>query len=183
MAPDSLPWLVYPPAVDLANMVIAGPDGERDLLATDHQLRSWVAAERGRIPDVESAITHPDDVRALRDDVLGLLRARAEGVDPPTGPRRRLNLASAAGPVKSTLTPDGRAVEQPAAKDPFRRFAATVARSAIQLADRSEERLKRCSAPSCGMLFVQGHPRQLWCSKECGNRARVARHAARHRRS
>jgi predicted RNA-binding Zn ribbon-like protein len=99
---------------------------------------------------------------------------------PPERARLRINAISASMPVRTTLTADGRAVEEPDAPDRYALFEATVARSAIELADRREGALRVCEAPSCGMLFLQEHPRQVWCSQACGNRARVARHAARH---
>ncbi|SDK92176.1 Conserved protein containing a Zn-ribbon-like motif, possibly RNA-binding [Glycomyces sambucus] len=42
-------------------------------------------------------------------------------------------------------------------------------------------RLRSCQAPRCVRYFVQEHGRQQWCKASCGNRARVARHAERHR--
>ncbi len=42
-------------------------------------------------------------------------------------------------------------------------------------------RLRSCQAPRCVRYFVQDHGRQQWCKASCGNRARVARHAQRHR--
>ena len=43
------------------------------------------------------------------------------------------------------------------------------------------QRLRSCQAPRCVRYFVQDHGRQQWCKASCGNRARVARHAERHR--
>jgi predicted RNA-binding Zn ribbon-like protein len=40
-------------------------------------------------------------------------------------------------------------------------------------------RLRSCQAPRCVRYFVQSHGKQQWCKQSCGNRARVARHAAR----
>jgi predicted RNA-binding Zn ribbon-like protein len=179
---ERFPWLVFPPAVDLANTVIVTPAGERDLLASDEQLAAWIAAERGRIPAVEAASGRLAEVRNLRDSVRELLHARARGKRPPDGPRRRINAISASVPIRTTLSPDGRAVDEPDARNPYRLFEATVARSAIELADRREDRLSVCGAPRCGMLYLREHPRQIWCSQACGNRARVARHAARRAR-
>lgn len=42
-------------------------------------------------------------------------------------------------------------------------------------------RLRSCQAPRCVRYFVQGHGRQHWCKTSCGNRARAARFAQRHR--
>jgi predicted RNA-binding Zn ribbon-like protein len=182
MNAETLPWLVFPPAVDLANTVMVTSAGDRDLLGSEDQLDGWIAAERGRIPAVDAASGRLPDVRQLRDIVYELLHACARGKRPPDRARRQINAISASVPVRAALTRDSRAVEEPDSDDDYALFAAAVARSAIQLADRSEDRLSVCGAPSCGMLFLREHPRQVWCSRACGNRARVARHTARHAR-
>ncbi|MFD6892721.1 CGNR zinc finger domain-containing protein [Streptomyces sp. NPDC059957] len=41
---------------------------------------------------------------------------------------------------------------------------------------------KACQAPGCVFFFDHMRSRQQWCSTGCGNRARAARHYARHRR-
>jgi predicted RNA-binding Zn ribbon-like protein len=115
--------------------------------------------------------------------VRDLLHSRARGKPPPKDARRRINAIAAAAPLRTALTADDRTVEEPGSDDPYVVFEATVARSAIQLAGRGEDRLSVCGPPSCGMLYLRDHPRQVWCSKACGNRARVARHAARQRRT
>jgi predicted RNA-binding Zn ribbon-like protein len=182
MAYEALEWLVFPPAVDLANTVMVTAAGTRDLLATDEQLEAWIAAERGRIPGVEATAGRLTEVRGLRDTVYDVLHARARARRSPEPAVRRINAISASVPLRIKLTADGRAVEEPDARDPYTLFEAAVARSAINLADRREERLSVCAAPGCGMLYLREHPRQVWCSRACGNRARVARHAARHGR-
>jgi predicted RNA-binding Zn ribbon-like protein len=179
MAHEALPWLVFPPAVDLANTVMVTPAGSRDLLADDDQLEAWIAAERDRIEGVEAASGRLAEVRRLRESVRELLHARARGKRPPDGARRRINAISGSVPIRTTLTADGRAIAEPDAPAPYALFEATVARSAIELAGDQGDRLRVCEAPSCGMLFLREHPRQVWCSQPCGNRARVARHAAR----
>jgi predicted RNA-binding Zn ribbon-like protein len=181
MTNEVFPWLGFPPAVDLANTVMVTPAGDLDLLGDENGLRAWVAAERGRIAGVGAASGRLTEVRALRDTVRGLLHARARGEPPPEEARRRVNAISASVPLRAVLTLEGRAVEEPDARDTYALFESTVARSAIELGDRDEDRLSVCGAPSCGMLFLRDHPRQVWCSKACGNRARVARHAARRR--
>jgi predicted RNA-binding Zn ribbon-like protein len=181
MTHEALPWLGFPPAVDLANTVMVAPAGELDLLEDEGQLQAWIAAERGRIAGVEAASGRLLEVRTLRETVRELLYACTHHEPPPEKARRRVNAICASVPVRAVLTPEGRAVEEPDARDPYALFESTVARSAIELADRNEDRLSVCGAPSCGMLFLRDHPRQVWCSKACGNRARVARHAARRR--
>ena len=181
MLDEDLPWLVFPPAVDLSNTVMVTPAGDRDLLESEEQLDDWIAIERDRIAGVEAASGRLAEVRELRRSVRDLLHARARGKPPPEEARRRINAISALAPVRTVLTADGRAVEEATAGDPYALFEAAVARSAIELADRRENKLSVCEAPSCGMLYLRDHPRQVWCSKACGNRARVARHAARQR--
>jgi predicted RNA-binding Zn ribbon-like protein len=181
MSDAQLPWLVFPPAVDLANTVMVTPRGDRDLLESEEQLDAWIAAERGRIPGVEAASGRLAEVRELRRNVHEVLHARARGKRPPADARQAINQASASVPVRATLTADGQAVDEPDAGDPYTLFEATVARSAIELAAHGIDSLSVCRAPSCGMLYLRAHPRQVWCSKACGNRARVARHGARRR--
>jgi predicted RNA-binding Zn ribbon-like protein len=41
-------------------------------------------------------------------------------------------------------------------------------------------RLRACLAPGCDRYFIKDHPRREWCTRSCGNRARVARHYRRH---
>ena len=122
------------------------------------------------------------EVRDLHRSVRELLPARARSKRPPEKARRRINAIAASAPIRTALTRDGRVVEEPASCDPYALFEATCPRSAIELADRNENKLSVCEAPSCGMLYLRDHPRQVWCSKPCGNRARVARYAARQRR-
>jgi predicted RNA-binding Zn ribbon-like protein len=179
---DRFPWLGFPPAVDLANTVIVGAAGEHDLLETDDLLDTWIAAERGTIPGAEAASGRLADVRELRDTVRQLLHARARGKPAPAAARRQINAISSAAPIRITLTADGRSLQEPDVRDEYALFEATIAHSAIELAGQRDAGLSVCGAPSCGMLFLREHPRQLWCSKPCGNRARVARHAARRRR-
>jgi predicted RNA-binding Zn ribbon-like protein len=179
---ERFPWLGFPPAVDLANTVIVAAAGEHDLLETEDQLDAWIAAERGRIPGAEAASGRLADVRELRHTVRELLHARARGKPTPAGARRQINAISAAAPIRITLTADGRTINEPDVPDDYSLFAATIAHSAIELAGRRDAGLAVCAAPSCGMLFLREHPRQVWCSKPCGNRARVARHAERRRR-
>lgn len=76
MTNKALPWLGFPPAVDLANTVMVTPAGELDLLEDEGQLRAWIAAERGRIAGVEAASGRLPEVRVLRETVRELLHAR-----------------------------------------------------------------------------------------------------------
>jgi predicted RNA-binding Zn ribbon-like protein len=178
---ETLPWLTFPPAVDLSNTIVVTPRGELDLLRTDQQLDVWIAAERGRIPSVHAAAGRLHDVRNLRTDLRALLYANAHGGRLPEAPRRRVNALSAAAPIYPTLDRAGSITIEQTSDDHYANFAAELARSAIQLLANDDTHLAVCTAPSCGLLFPPDHPRQRWCCRACGNRARVARHAARRR--
>src|SRR5918993_1021894 len=141
MTHEALPWLGFPPTVDLANTVMVTLAGELDLLEDEGQLGAWIAAERGRIVGVEAASGRLPEVRALRETVRELLHARANGEPPPEAARRRVNAICASVPVRAVLTDEGRAVEEPDARDTYALFESTVSRSAVELADRDEDRL------------------------------------------
>ena len=79
MTNEALPWLGFPPAVDLANTVMVTPASELDLLEDEGQLGAWIAAERGRIVGVEAASGCLPEVRALRETIRELLHAREWG--------------------------------------------------------------------------------------------------------
>jgi predicted RNA-binding Zn ribbon-like protein len=177
---ETLPWLTFPPAVDLCNTIVVTPRGELDLLTTDQQLNVWIAAEHGRIPSVHAAAGRLHDVRNLRADLRALLYAHAHLRPLPDAPRRRVNTLSAAAPTYPTLDRAGSIIIKQTSDDQYANFAAELARSAIQLLT-NEDALAVCTAPSCGLLYPPDHPRQRWCCRACGNRARVARHAARQR--
>ncbi|MFD0305713.1 CGNR zinc finger domain-containing protein [Streptomyces sp. NPDC127119] len=63
-------------------------------------------------------------------------------------------------------------------------LASALARAAIAfLASPDRQRLRACHAPRCVRYFLKDHPRQEWCKPSCGNRARVARHHERHKKT
>jgi predicted RNA-binding Zn ribbon-like protein len=181
MIDETLPWLTFPAALDLSNTIVVTPRGEVDLLTTDEQLDVWIAAERGRIICVDAAAGRLNDVRALRADLRALLYAYAQDRPLPGPARRRLNALGAAAPAYPQLRPGGTVVMERASSDPYTIFAAELARAAIELFNGDDTRPSVCTAPSCGLLYPPEHSRQRWCCRACGNRARVARHAARRR--
>ena len=176
----TMPWLGFPPAVDLVNTIVVTPRQPVDLLTTEDDLSAWVTAEMGRIPGVEAAPGRLSEVRHLRGVVRAALFAAAEGLPPPRRAVEAINAASAAAPGYPVLR-GGHREEEVLTTDRFACFRAAVARSAIEIvAEAEREGLSVCRAPSCGMLFLRRSIGQRWCCDACGNRARVARHA--HRR-
>ena len=125
-------------------------------------------------------ISDLDDGAYLTDGCGG----RGEGCDRDHGGPQKaaavVNRASAAAPRYVQLGPSG-VVEATAATERTDEILAAIAASAVELLGGPDRnRIRRCHAPRCGMFFVPGRERQEWCSPMCGNRARVARHYARH---
>ena len=121
----------------------------------------------------------------LRASVDTLLRAAVQDEPPPATALERLNALSAEAAACMQLNwPAGGAprmwVSTPGGPDAAALGA--VARSAIELLSGPDrQRLRICGAHGCERLFLATSSRQQWCSPACGNRVRVARHAARYR--
>ena len=125
------------------------------------------------------------DLRELRAAVDELLRAAAEGRPPASTALDELNgrSAQAAASLQVNWPPAGAPrmwLSTPGGPDAA--VIGAVARSAIELlCGRDRGRLRICSAHGCERLFLRAGRRHQWCSPACGNRVRVARHAARHK--
>ncbi|WP_216587279.1 CGNR zinc finger domain-containing protein [Streptomyces brasiliscabiei] len=187
-------------ALDLALTVRHdGSGGVADDLADAMGLATWIRAHAdtlpaatGRTPD-ETALTA---VRELRAAVRALFaRAVSPGEPSPADATRllpapealaRLNAAAARTPTVPVLTWDPGAEpvlhhRPPTGEDPL---TAALARAALAfLASPERQRLRACHAPRCVRYFLKEHPRQEWCRPSCGNRARVARHHERHKKT
>ncbi|WP_328841048.1 CGNR zinc finger domain-containing protein [Streptomyces europaeiscabiei] len=187
-------------ALDLALTVRHdGDGGVTDDLTDPMGLATWIRAHADVLPAVagpaadEAALTA---VRDLRGAVRALFaRAVSPGEPSPADAARllpvpealaRLNEAAALAPTVPVLTwgPGAEPVvrhEPATGEDPL---TAVLARAALAfLASPERQRLRACHAPRCVRYFLKEHPRQEWCRPSCGNRARVARHHARHKRT
>lgn len=181
----SFRWLGrFPLAVDVAATVRVVGSVEVDLVADDADLERWIALEARRFPAVEAARGQLRAFREIREVVRELLFARADGRPLPAPAVAAINEASAGCPSFPMVDADGNARAVELSDAPAVLFKGIVARSAIEVVgDGPRSRLGVCRAPRCGMPFIAGARRQRWCSAACGNRARVARHAARTGRS
>lgn len=176
----SFDWLGrFPLAVDLADTVRVVQGEEVELLVDEEALATWVAHEQHRFPMADAAPGHLPAVLELRDAVRGVLVAHASAEPPPSRDLELLNDVSARCPSYPKMLGDGTSVIVELNRDRFDVFRAQVARSTLEMLEKEPTALDVCRAPSCGMLFVPGNRRQRWCSPQCGNRARVARHASR----
>jgi predicted RNA-binding Zn ribbon-like protein len=154
-----------------------------DLAATETSAR-WLAARgiRGELNDAGCAA-----LLGLRERIDHLLRSAATGVPPSTEAVDHVNACSAAAAVAPQLNwPAGGHpriwLSTPAGSQAM--VLGLIARSAIELlagADRG--RLRICQAHGCDRVYLAASAGRRWCSAACGNRVRVARHAARRRLS
>jgi predicted RNA-binding Zn ribbon-like protein len=128
----------------------------------------------------------PVDLEPLRDLRAALRRLAADAtgdprapVDAVSRPAALATLNALAGLARTELSwpsdgPPERTLHGPA--------AGVIAALGVELlAGPGRGRLRACLAPNCVLYFVKEHTRREWCSPNCGNRARVARHYQRHR--
>jgi len=171
-------WLGEPLAVDFANTVKRHGASHVELLASGEDLLAWCGHETERVPapGASEAQVRLDEVRAVRDDVFAVLLAATAGEPPPSAAAERLNARMLRHPVVRQLGAPARpAVSLDATDELLARVAAATADVV------GDDALAYCDAPSCGQFFMRPRAGQRWCSDACGTRARVARHAARHR--
>lgn len=176
--------------IELMNTIWADRHGMYDSLATAAGAKRWVYALGERAP-IRSGLTPQcrDDLRELR----GALRQVAAHLTahPHEHPDRTLTevgvsvqmINEKATHVLTTPTlalhPNGAiSTDNSISADAL---PAAIAASAIAFyGSEQAAALRACLAPGCVLYFVKDHPRRGWCSPACGNRARAARHYARH---
>jgi predicted RNA-binding Zn ribbon-like protein len=170
-------------AIDLANTVGRRGFETLDFLRGGADLRDWSRlAPAATEVAAEEADARMDEVLALRAAVQAVLGAAMHGEPLPAAAVERINAVVRAVPLVAQLR-DGETVLEPAdygGVSAVDELLARVAASAIELIGAGTE-IGFCDAPSCGGFFTRSRSNQVWCSDECGTRARVARHAAHHR--
>ncbi|WP_395243903.1 CGNR zinc finger domain-containing protein [Agromyces sp. MMS24-K17] len=171
-----------PLAVDLANTWKLARTPAVDLFVDDAIDAFW-SLEAPRLPH-GSARPDAASVRTLRAALRSVLDARIGGHAYDPAAVAEVNRAAAAVAAPERLVVDDGALHRETAwatDDDGRGILAAIARDAIDLVTGPDaERLRRCASPTCSMLFVAANRKRQWCTADgCGNRARVARHAAR----
>jgi predicted RNA-binding Zn ribbon-like protein len=171
-----------PLPVELMNTIWADRDGVHDTLADADGLAGWLVA----IGESGDAVL--GDFRALRDALRTLAAEVTDDTRSVADPNRdvhravaTLNKACASAPSWSRLDWSEQRVERVTSGNAV---LPVVAEAAVTLfTSEQRDELRACYAPGCVLYFVRDHPRRQWCSAGCGNRARVARHYARHHTS
>ncbi|MDN3241602.1 CGNR zinc finger domain-containing protein [Glycomyces tritici] len=179
-----------PTPVRLMNTVWADRSGLHDDLETAADLRTWIDAVGPAAAEVGDGDLAR--FRSLRDALRRLAAFATEDTRPAAAsPLRDLteavaevNRAAALAPGWPVLELDGDALARRFGSegDPVSQCLASLAVQGIELlTGPGREDLRACYGPGCVLYFAKDHPRREWCSAGCGNRARAARHYARHR--
>ncbi|MFF5704096.1 CGNR zinc finger domain-containing protein [Streptomyces sp. NPDC012794] len=180
----TFPLTGEPLALDLLNTRTA----EGDLVAGPAGLGAWLAEQAGRLTPVrETGAAEVAAVLAVREAARAALDAALRGGRPPADALRTLNGALSAAPSHQELTwteEVGITATPQRPAGPARRLAAELAEAVAELlTDPRVTSVRACEAEGCVLLFLPAHPRRRWCvASACGNRARVARYYARHKR-
>lgn len=196
------PRLDEPRPISLANTIWTDRVGVHDALDDLDKVRAWVRGVGQRMTLTPPLSPSDDDgvgaatarrltelrdaVRRLAAESTGDPRTLGQSVVPDRGSAVQIvNSACARGLVRPELT-----VQRGEVSRRYVWVGPSFAEAVIELlANETIELvcspqwdcLRPCVAPGCAYYFVKEHFRQQWCSAVCGNRARVARHAQRHR--
>ncbi|MFE5667438.1 CGNR zinc finger domain-containing protein [Streptomyces niveus] len=200
--PTAAPLLGEPLPVELMNTIWADRDGVHDELTHPEGLAAWLRGVQPRLAPADgpslARLSNPsaDELRRFRQlrDALRRLAAvttgdtrlaQDTGSDPLTAAVSAVNEACAYAPSWSALTwtGDGGPTRTEVADGTLpARILSRVAEEGVRLfTGPGRAELRACHGPRCVLFFVRSHPRREWCSADCGNRARVARHYRRRR--
>ena len=180
------PLLGEPLSLDLINARVCRDGVVVDLLDTPAALTAWLHSQAKRLSWTGSASTADwRAVRALREAIAELFRARRERSRPATATVAKVSHALSATSARVRLVWTGREPRLAPLSTRSRRsvlLGELAADAVAVLTGPQAERLRKCANPDCILQFVARNPRRHWCSSAlCGNRARVARHYRLHR--
>lgn len=183
---DLFPLLGEPLALDLLNTRTRSGGQDVDLLDGPEALDSWLGAQATRTGWTGPATAEDlAAVRGLREAVRAVLSAAHRGVRPPAGGLATVNRALALGSSPSLgYTGGWFTIDRATGRTRDALLHAVADSAAGLLVGPDLDRLRTCEHPECVLQFLAVNPRRRWCSAAgCGNRARVARHYSRQRRS
>lgn len=193
-ASDPLPLL-------LANTISIDRSGTaRDTFADHEGLGNWIATVAGtstlfppRPDDDVATAAQRTRLMNLRDAVRRLAAEKTcdprltgsspiEQADAATRIINRSSSLSAIWPELHNTDLSTSSVEAWSHGSFIDALTTVIARRAVELISSDQwNRLQPCLAPTCAHYFLRDAARRQWCTPACGNRARVARHAMRHR--
>lgn len=185
----SAPLLGEPLPIELANTAYAVRGEPHDGLASVELLTEWLAANERRLrwklsSDDLAAIGDFEltAAREVRDGIRDVAQAITTGTAPSAGAIQTLNHHARWAPHWRELQWQAEPTAQVrSAAPPVTAIMSFIAQAAIDLFVTGHADLRACQGPGCVLLFIEDRPQRKWCSAPCGNRARVARHYARHR--
>ncbi|GGM03516.1 CGNR zinc finger domain-containing protein [Dactylosporangium sucinum] len=190
------PLLGEPPPIEFANTTFAIRGRLREGLDTTGHLAAWLRDMRTRLAvaltdDDLDGLTGDDLAAAhdLRTTIRAVADAIVHGRAPDAGAVAALNGHARRAPRWRELSYDA----EPGTGEPrieVRSHARPVAAALSALAEEAAElfagparpELRICPGPNCVLYFLRGNTRREWCTPDCGNRARAARHYSKTRR-
>jgi predicted RNA-binding Zn ribbon-like protein len=173
-----------PLSLDLVNTRVRRDAGTVDLIGTPPALTAWLTAQACRLP-VPATVTYAQvrAVCALREAITDLLTAHQFRSIPPGRALATVNAAlrtPATAPRLAWAAAGPRLRTQRAAQ-PAEVLRALALDVATLLTGPDADLVRTCEHPDCVLRFLARNRNRRWCSAtNCGNRARVARHYARH---
>ncbi|MFF3513177.1 CGNR zinc finger domain-containing protein [Streptomyces sp. NPDC002573] len=173
-------------ALALANTVILRRGLPDDALPDPSAVAPWLHRHELIAQEADFDASRDGDVRQLRSAIRTLLTAAVDHDAPSPEAVEALNAALRAAPNVSSLrwpaSGQPEREDRHQSPDPVTRALAALATDTLTLLCHSPAAsLAACAADDCIRLFLRRHAKRQWCSTRCGDRARVARHYARHR--
>lgn len=183
-----------PLPLEFVNTVFPVRGTLRDGFRTPEHVAWWLSACRHRfatrVPDSALDAIDAADARCfvlLRDAARRLVDAYVHHRDPEPWDVAQVNRVSSLGgswPQLCWSMGERPLVVEVSATPPIVAVQIEITRALIDLlAGTSGMEPQACLAPGCVFFFDRSRSRREWCSTGCGNRARAARHYARHHRT
>ena len=185
-APPPAPGEERSRALALVNTALEPRGRPLELLPDERALGAWLQTH-GITPPRQSRLGADglERIQQLRAAIRAVFTARAHRQAPPAEALDTINVAArlaapvpqlrwtASGPERTSTAPVDAALGD--------MVLAQLAADAIDtVTGETADQLRRCEAPGCNRLFLADHHRRRWCSRACGDRARVARHYRKH---
>ena len=180
---DGTPWFLEAgsESLDFAYTGELGrPATSGERLLSPHDLGTWLAEHIGRIDPADAGDRDLADALILRDTIARLYLATVDRTQADADDIDTLNLFAATPDVPPAL--DGGRRQAGAARIRIAQTLSTLARDAVARLSDDTDRIRRCAADDCDLVFVDESRTgsRRWCSMQrCGNRAKVRAHRAR----